>query len=105
MVDGNVYYRENSRMVKPDLNAAAMERVKGMVELRDCVQKLIGQQMDGYTPDEVIRQTQRELNELYDNFTAKHGLINSRGQCSCFCGSDSSYYLLCSLEVLVRTTI
>lgn len=86
-------------MVKPDLNAAAMERVKGMVELRDCVQKLIGQQMDGYTPDEVIRQTQRELNELYDNFTAKHGLINSRGNALAF-ADDSSYYLLCSLEVL-----
>ena len=99
VVDGNVYYRENSRMVKPDLNAAAMERVKGMVELRDCVQKLIGQQMDGYTPDEVIRQTQRELNELYDNFTAKHGLINSRGNALAF-ADDSSYYLLCSLEVL-----
>lgn len=99
VIDGNVYYRENSRMVKPDLNAAAMERVKGMVELRDCVQKLIGQQMDGYTPDEVIRQTQRELNELYDNFTAKHGLINSRGNALAF-ADDSSYYLLCSLEVL-----
>jgi hypothetical protein len=58
-----VYYRENSRMVKPDLNATAQERVKGMVELRDCVQKLIGQQMDGFVSDETIRQTQAELNE------------------------------------------
>ena len=99
VVDGDVYYRENSRMVKPDLNATAIERVKGMVELRDCVQKLIGQQMDGYTPDETIRQTQRELNELYDKFTAKHGLINSRGNALAF-ADDSSYYLLCSLEVL-----
>ena len=65
VVDGDVYYRENSRMVKPELNATATERVKGMVELRDCVQKLIGQQMDGYISDETIRQTQRELNELY----------------------------------------
>lgn len=99
VVDGEVYYRENSRMVKPDLNATATERVKGMVELRDCVQKLIGQQMDGYVSDETIRQTQHELNELYDNFTAKHGLINSRGNALAF-ADDSSYYLLCSLEVL-----
>ena len=99
VVDGDVYYRENSRMVKPDLNATATERVKGMVELRDCVQKLIGQQMDGYISDETIRQTQRELNTLYDNFTAKHGLINSRGNALAF-ADDSSYYLLCSLEVL-----
>ena len=99
VVDGDVYYRENSCMVKPDLNATAIERVKGMVELRDCVQKLIGQQMDGYISDETIRQTQRELNQLYDNFTAKHGLINSRGNALAF-ADDSSYYLLCSLEVL-----
>jgi len=99
VVDGEVYYRENSRMVKPDLNATATERVKGMVELRDCVQKLIGQQMDGYVSDDTIRQTQRELNTLYDNFTAKHGLINSRGNALAF-ADDSSYYLLCSLEVL-----
>lgn len=99
MVDGDVYYRENSRMVKPNLNATAIERVKGMVELRDCVQKLIAQQMDGYVTDETIRQTQHELNELYDNFTAKHGLINSRGNAPVF-ADDSSYYLLCSLEVL-----
>ena len=99
VVDGDVYYRENSRMVKPELNATATERVKGMVELRDCVQKLIGQQMDGYISDETIRQTQRELNTLYDNFTAKHGLLGSRGNALAF-ADDSSYYLLCSLEVL-----
>lgn len=99
VVDGDVYYRENSRMVKPDQNATAIERVKGMVELRDCVQKLIDQQMDGYISDETIRQTQGELNKLYDNFTAKHGLINSRGNALAF-ADDSSYYLLCSLEVL-----
>ncbi len=99
VVDGEVYYRENSRMVKPELNATATERVKGMVELRDCVQKLIAQQMDGYISDETIRQAQRELNTLYDNFTAKHGLINSRGNALAF-ADDSSYYLLCSLEVL-----
>ena len=99
VVDGEVYYRENSRMVKPELNATAIERVKGMVELRDCVQKLIGQQMDGFVSDAAIRETQRELNDLYDNFTAKHGLINSRGNALAF-ADDSSYYLLCSLEVL-----
>ena len=99
VVDGDVYYRENSRMVKPDLNATATERVKSMVELRDCVQKLIALQMDGYVTDETIRQTQYELNDLYDNFTAKHGLINSRGNALAF-ADDSSYYLLCSLEVL-----
>ncbi len=99
VVDGDVYYRENSRMVKPDLNATATERVKGMVELRDCVQKLIGQQMDGFISDETIRETQGELNRLYDSFTAKYGLINSRGNALAF-ADDSSYYLLCSLEVL-----
>ena len=99
VVDGDVYYRENSRMVKPDLNATATERVKGMVELRDCVQKLIGQQMDGFVSDAAIRETQRELNDLYDKFTVKHGLINSRGNALAF-ADDSSYYLLCSLEVL-----
>lgn len=99
VVDGDVYYRENSRMVKPELNATATERVKGMVELRDCVQKLISQQMDGFVSDASIRETQRELNDLYDKFTAKHGLINSRGNALAF-ADDSSYYLLCSLEVL-----
>ena len=99
VVDGDVYYRENSRMVKPELNATATERVKGMVELRDCVQKLIVQQMDGFVSDASIRETQRELNDLYDKFIAKHGLINSRGNALAF-ADDSSYYLLCSLEVL-----
>ena len=99
IVDNEVYYRENSRMVKPELNATAIERVKGMVELRDCVQKLIGQQMDGFISDAAIRQTQAELNTLYDSFTAKYGLINSRGNALAF-ADDSSYYLLCSLEVL-----
>ena len=99
IVDGDVFYRENSRMVKPDLNATAKERVKGMVELRDCVQKLIYQQMDSFTPDMEIRRTQTELNDLYDSFTDKYGLINSRGNALAF-ADDSSYYLLCSLEVL-----
>ena len=77
--DGEVYYRENSRMVKPDLSDTAKARVKGMVELRDCVQKLIDLQLDESTTDAAIRQTQAELNTLYDAFTAKYGLISSRG--------------------------
>ena len=99
VVHGEVYYRENSVMVKPDLNATAKERVKGMIGLRDCVQKLIGQQMDSFISDETIRQTQRDLNRLYDAFTAKYGLINSRANNLAF-SDDSSYYLLCSLEIL-----
>ena len=99
IVDGEVYYRQNSIMTKPDSNATARERAKGMVELRDCVQKLIGQQMDGFISDDTIRQTQAELNSLYDSFTAKYGLINSRANALAF-ADDSSYYLLCSLEEL-----
>ena len=99
VVRGEVYYRENSIMVKPGLNATAKERVKGMVELRDCVQKLIAQQMDSFVSDETIQQTQRELDALYDSFTAKYGLINSRANSLAF-SDDSSYYLLCSLEIL-----
>ena len=99
VVDGELYYRQNSIMTKPDFNATAKERAKGMVELRDCVQKLISQQMDGFISDEIIRQTQAELNTLYDGFTAKYGLINSRANALAF-AEDSSYYLLCSLEEL-----
>ena len=99
IVDGGVYYRENSVMVKPDLNATAKARVKGMVQLRDCVQKLIGQQLDGFISDETIRQTQQELDTLYDSFTEKYGLINARANSLAF-SDDSSYFLLCSLEML-----
>lgn len=99
VVDGEVYYRKNSVMVKPELNATAKERVKGMVQLRDCVQKLISQQMDGFISDETIRQTQRELDTLYDSFTEKYGLINARANSLAF-SDDSSYFLLCSLEML-----
>lgn len=99
IVDGEVYYRVNSRMVKPELSAIAKERVRGMVELRDCVQKLIGQQMDGFISDAEIQRTQRELNTIYDAFTAKYGLINARANSLAF-SDDSSYFLLCSLEVL-----
>ena len=99
VVDGEVYYRENSRMVKPELNATAAERVKGMVALRDCVNELIALQMDEYSAESRIQETQTELNRLYDAFSAKHGLINDRANRLAF-SDDSSYYLLCSLEVL-----
>jgi N12 class adenine-specific DNA methylase/adenine-specific DNA methylase len=99
VVDGKVYYRENSRMVRPELNETAKARVMGMVELRDCVKKLIDRQLDEYASDAEIRKTQAELNTLYDAFSAKYGLINSRGNSLAF-AEDSSYYLLCSLEVI-----
>ena len=99
VVDGQVYYRENSLMVRPDLSAAAEARVKGMVSLRDCVQELIALQMDPTTPDSALRDQQAELNRLYDAYTAKYGLLNSRGNAQAF-SDDSSYYLLCSLEIL-----
>ena len=98
VVDGEVYYRENSVMVKPSLNATAKERVKGLAELRDCVHRLIDLQM-WESDDASIRTEQQRLNRLYDRFTEKYGLINSRGNALAF-ADDSSYYLLCSLEVL-----
>ena len=98
VVDGEVYYRENSVMVKPNLNATAKERVKGMAELRDCVHRLIDLQM-WESDDASIRAEQQKLNRLYDRFTEKYGLINSRGNALAF-ADDSSYYLLCSLEML-----
>ncbi len=99
VVDDTVYYRENSRMVRPDLNATARERIKGMVGLRDCVNELIALQMDEYSSETEIREKQAELNQRYDAFSAKFGLINDRGNRLAF-SDDSSYYLLCSLEVL-----
>ena len=99
VVDGAVYFRENSRMVRPDLNATAEARVKGMVRLRDCVQELIDLQMDATTPDSDIREKQAELNRLYDDFSAKYGLINDRANRLAF-ADDSSYYLLCALEIV-----
>ena len=99
VVDGAVYFRENSRMVRPDLNATAEARVKGLVELRDCVQELIDLEMDAAAPDSVIREKQSELNRLYDSFSAKFGLINDRANRLAF-SDDSSYYLLCALEVI-----
>ncbi|NSF24873.1 DEAD/DEAH box helicase family protein [Blautia wexlerae] len=99
IVDGQVYYRENSRMVRPDLNATAEARVKGLVGLRDCVQELIDLQMDAAVPDSTIREKQAELNSLYDSFSSKYGLINDRANRLAY-ADDSSYYLLCALEVI-----
>ena len=99
VVDGAVYFRENSRMVRPDLNATAEARVKGLVGLRDCVQQLIDLEMDAAAPDADIREQMAELNRLYDAFSAKYGLINDRANRLAF-ADDSSYYLLCALEVL-----
>ena len=98
LVDGEVYYRENSRMVRPELNQTANERVIGLIGLRDCVHTLMDYQLNDYS-DWDIAQKQAELNTLYDDFTARYGLINSRGNSLAF-SSDSAYYLLCSLEVL-----
>ena len=98
VVNGDLYYRENSVMVKPDLNATAKARTMGMVELRDCVRNLLQEQLDGM-PDESIRRSQDELNRLYDSFTERFGLINDRANRLAF-SADSSYYLLCSLEIL-----
>ena len=99
VVDGAVYFRENSRMVRPDLNATAEARVKGLVGLRDCVQQLIDLEMDAAAPDADIRAQMAELNRRYDDFSAKYGLINDRANRLAF-ADDSSYYLLCALEVL-----
>ena len=99
VVNGEVYYRENSIMVKSRLNATATARVKGLVKLRDCVQQLIDLQMRPDTPDSSLQPKQAELGRLYDAYTRRYGLINSRGNRLAF-DKDSSYYLLCSLEVL-----
>ena len=99
LVDGEVYFRENSVMVRPDLNATAKERVKGIIALRDCVHALIDLQMDEYAAESAIKEKQAELNTLYDAYTAKYGIISSRGNKLAF-SDDSAYYLLCSLEVL-----
>ena len=98
VVDGNIYFRENSIMRKVELNATAENRVKGMIELRDCVRTLIEYQTENYSDDEIKAQ-QAKLNTLYDNYTKKYGLINSRGNSLAF-SEDSSYFLLCSLEIL-----
>ena len=98
VVDGKVYYREDSIMVRPKLSQTAQERTAGMVELRDCVHQLMAAQLND-APDQEIQSLQARLNTLYDAYTVKYGLINSRGNAQAF-SADSSYYLLCSLEVL-----
>ena len=98
LVNGKVYFRENDVMTPANLSMTAESRVKGLVEIGDCVRKLIAYQTDDY-PEEVIRTEQENLNRLYDAYTAKYGLINSRGNYLAF-ASDESYFLLCSLEVL-----
>ena len=98
LVNGQVYYRENSVMTRPVLNQTTQERIKGMIELRDCVRKLIDLQLtDG--SDAEIRAQQAELGRLYDAFSAEYGIINGKANGRAFEG-DSSYYLLCSLEIL-----
>ena len=98
VVDGQVYYRENSLMHPVEVSVTAENRIRGMIELRECVRRLIEYQTEGY-PDEDIAAEQQKLNALYDSFTAKYGLISSRGNKLAF-SEDSSYCLLCSLEVL-----
>ena len=98
LVDGRVYFRENDRMQHASVSMTAENRIKGLIQIRDCVRKLIEYQTDDY-PEEMIRTEQENLNRLYDVYTAKYGLINSRGNYLAF-ASDESYFLLCSLEVL-----
>ena len=98
LVDGRVYFRENDRMHPASVSMTAENRIKGLIQIRDCVRKLIEYQTDDY-PEEMIRTEQENLNRLYDVYTAKYGLINSRGNYLAF-ASDESYFLLCSLEVL-----
>lgn len=96
MVDGDIYFRENSVMSKIELSQTAKNRVIGMIEIRDCVRELIEYQKDDYD-EKIILEQQQKLNDLYDTFTEKYGLINSRGNSLAF-REDSAYYLLCSLE-------
>ena len=98
LVDGQIYYRENSRMNPVEVSKTAESRIRGMIELRDCVRTLLEYQTEDY-PDEEIQAQQAKLNTLYDAFTRKYGLINSRGNAIAF-DQDSSYFLLCSLEIL-----
>ena len=98
LVDGRVYFRENDRMQPASVSMTAENRIKGLIQIRDCVRKLIEHQTEDY-PEEMIRTEQENLNRLYDAYTAKYGLINSRGNYLAF-ASDESYFLLCSLEVL-----
>ena len=98
LVDGQIYYRENSRMNPVEVSKTAESRIRGMIELRDCVRTLLEYQTEDY-PEKEIKEQQAKLNALYDAFTRKYGLINSRGNAIAF-DQDSSYFLLCSLEIL-----
>lgn len=98
LIDDKIYFRENSRMYPQELAMTTENRVKGLIEIRDCVRTLLEYQTEDY-PDQDIKREQVKLNQLYDRFTKKYGLINSRGNNSAF-SNDSSYYLLCSLEIL-----
>lgn len=98
LVDGAIYYRENSRMFPVEQSLTGQSRVKGMIAIRDCVRRLIEYQTES-APDEMVEREQRELNRLYDSFTAKYGLLNSRANTTAF-SPDSSFPILCSLEVL-----
>ena len=98
LVDGEVYYREGGIMVRQDVSAAMTERIKGLMELRDCTRRLIQMQTEDASDAEIAAEQQR-LNQLYDAYTAKHGLISNRENKRAF-SDDSSYYLLCSLEIL-----
>ena len=98
IIDGKVYFRENSVMAEQDLPITTISRIKGMIELRDCVRDLIDLQTEDY-PEENIKVAQAKLNRMYDNYVKRYGIINSRGNRLAF-EADSSYYLLCSLEVM-----
>jgi N12 class adenine-specific DNA methylase len=98
IVDGKIYFRENSRMHPVELSVTAENRIRGMIVLRDCTRQLMAYQTEDY-PEDMIRQEQSRLGQLYDEYTRKYGLLCSRGNCLAF-GEDSSYCLLCSLEVL-----
>ena len=98
LVDGEIYYRENSQMFQADVPKTAQSRIKGMIELRDCVRELIDMQINDFSDEEISGQ-QKKLNTLYDAFIERYGLINSRGNNTAF-SEDSSYFLLCSLEIL-----
>ena len=98
LVNDKLYYREDSRMNPVEVSKTAESRIRGMIGLRDCVRTLLEYQTEDY-PDDMIRQQQAKLNDLYDRFTHDYGLINSRGNAIAF-DQDSSYFLLCSLEVL-----
>ena len=98
IIDGKVYFRENSVMAEQDLPITTISRIKGMIELRDCVRDLIDLQTEDY-PEENIKIAQAKLNTMYDNYVKKYGIINSRGNRLAF-EADSSYYLLCSLEIM-----